>query len=214
MKLHLPGPLLTLVALTCVPSLGVCADIYRSVAPDGTVRFASERLDPSYERYLSGEPTTVHGASGRAVVRPARQREAQLLPVLCTLATRHGVDPGLVRAIIEVESGFQPQAVSPKGAVGPMQLMADTAARYGVRERTNPVHNIDAGIRHLKHLLQRHGGSVPLALAAYNAGEGAVSRHGKRIPPYRETMLYVPAVMSKVQPACLPSMLSDSNDAL
>ena len=109
-----------------------------------------------------------------------------------TMATRHGVDPHLVRAVIQVESGYQPRARSSKGAMGLMQLMPRTARQYAVRNPYDPTANIEAGIRHLKVLLDRFELSV--ALAAYNAGETAVERFGG-IPPYQETRNYVSRIL-------------------
>lgn len=108
-------------------------------------------------------------------------------------AARHGVDPRLVRAVIQVESAFQADARSPKGAMGLMQLMPATARLYQVRDPFDPQANLDAGVRHLRTLLDRF--ELALALAAYNAGEGAVSKYGG-IPPHRETRAYVSRVLS------------------
>jgi soluble lytic murein transglycosylase-like protein len=110
-------------------------------------------------------------------------------------AERHRVDPALVRAVIETESNWNPKAYSHKGAGGLMQLIPTTAQRYGAYDLFNPQQNIDAGVRHLKTLLQRYNGNLDLALAAYNAGEGAVDRaHG--IPRFRETQDYVQKVQN------------------
>ena len=110
-------------------------------------------------------------------------------------ADRHRVDPALVRAVIETESGWNAGAISRKGAVGLMQLIPTTAQRFGVQDRFSPQQNVDAGVRYLKVLLQRYDGNLDLALAAYNAGEGAVDRaHG--IPAFRETRDYVQKVQN------------------
>jgi len=110
-------------------------------------------------------------------------------------AERHNVDPALVRAVIETESNWNPGARSRKGAMGLMQLIPTTAQRFGVNDAYNPKQNVDAGVRYLKVLLDRYNGNLDLALAAYNAGEGAVDRaHG--IPAYRETRDYVHKVQN------------------
>ena len=105
------------------------------------------------------------------------------------------MDPALVRAVIETESNWNSSAISRKGAVGLMQLMPTTAQRFGASEYYNPQQNVDAGVKYLKTLLERYDGNLDLALAAYNAGEGAVDRaHG--IPAFRETRSYVQKVQS------------------
>lgn len=109
-------------------------------------------------------------------------------------ARRHGVDPSLVAAVIEQESGFRPDAVSPRGARGLMQLMPATGRWMGARDLHDPAQNIDAGARYLKYLEMRFEGDVVRQLAAYNAGEGTVARYGG-VPPYRETRRYVRTVL-------------------
>lgn len=113
--------------------------------------------------------------------------------LIASMSQAHGVDPNLVRALIQVESGYRARAKSPKGAMGLMQLMPSTAREYKVHNPYDPKANIGAGVRHLKGLIDRWG--VELALAAYNAGEGAVRRFNG-IPPYRETRNYVSRILS------------------
>lgn len=103
----------------------------------------------------------------------------------------NGVRADLVRAVMQVESGFNPYARSPKGAMGLMQLMPATAKQYGVRNAFNPAENVRAGVAYLRELLDRYQNNEELALAAYNAGPGAVDKHGQSVPPYRETQSYV-----------------------
>lgn len=118
---------------------------------------------------------------------PARFRE-----LISTTARKHGVDARLIHALVQVESGYHSRAVSPKGARGLMQLLPSTGRQYGALDLFDPGVNLDAGVRHLKSLLRRF--ELPLALAAYNAGEGAVTRFGG-IPPFRETQNYVARIL-------------------
>lgn len=113
-------------------------------------------------------------------------------------ARRHGLDPALVRAVVAVESGFQPEAVSPKGAKGLMQLMPATARELGVADPFDAAANLDGGSRYLSSLLARYEGDLAKALAAYNAGMGAVARH-RGVPPYAETRQYVQKVLGRYQ---------------
>lgn len=126
------------------------------------------------------------------------QADATAVPygeIIDKVAAEQGVNAKLVRALVQVESAYHPRARSPKGAMGLMQLMPATARQYGVADPYDPAANIEAGIKHLKSLLQRFPKSVALALAAYNAGEGAVTRFNA-IPPYAETRNYVSRILS------------------
>jgi soluble lytic murein transglycosylase-like protein len=124
---------------------------------------------------------------------------AELRALAVGTARRHGLDPDLVLAVVQVESGFRPDAVSPKGAKGLMQLMPGTASALGVSDALDPGQNLDGGTRHLGALVARYDGDLTRALAAYNAGEGAVARHGG-VPPYRETRDYVQKVLRRYGP--------------
>lgn len=132
----------------------------------------------------------------RQTSAPVASRVMALSPIIDEAAHVAEVDRALLMAVIDVESGGDPQAVSRKGATGLMQLMPATGARHGASDLFDPRQNITAGARYLKELMRQFGG-LPLALAAYNAGEGAVQRYGGQIPPYSETLAYVPKVMAR-----------------
>lgn len=134
---------------------------------------------------------TVAKTASVRVTRPPDQRSARFDSLIDEHAAAHGVDADLVRAVIQVESAFNPLAVSNKGAMGLMQLMPATASEFGVVNPFDPRENIGGGVRYLKRLLSKYDQKVELALAAYNAGPGAVDRYGQQVPPYRETRDYV-----------------------
>lgn len=143
----------------------------------------------------------VKASSGVRVTRPPDARSAEFDPLIDEHASAHGVDPDLVRAVIQVESAFNPRALSPKGAMGLMQLMPATAADLGVVNPFDPAQNIGGGVRYLRQLLARYDEKVELALAAYNAGPRAVDRYGQAVPPYRETRDYVRKITKNAAPA-------------
>lgn len=129
------------------------------------------------------------------VVQIPNQKYTRLINEAARLTA---LDPALVHAVIAVESGYNAAARSPKGAIGLMQVMPATASRYGVPDpATSPEANLRAGTRYLRYLMELFENRIELVLAAYNAGENAVLRHGSRIPPFRETQLYVPAVLAR-----------------
>jgi soluble lytic murein transglycosylase-like protein len=131
-------------------------------------------------------------------VLPAVAGGKDLAAMVVEAARRHSLDPDLVRAVVAVESGFRADAVSPKGAQGLMQLMPATARALGVMDSFDPAANLDGGVRYLRLLLARYNGDVKRALAAYNAGQGAVARHGG-VPPYPETLAYVRKVLERAK---------------
>jgi soluble lytic murein transglycosylase-like protein len=142
---------------------------------------------PSVARRTTATPSLIARVGAPLLINVSSNYE----PLIREHSMMQGVRPDLVRAVIQVESGFNPRARSPKGAMGLMQLMPSTAARLGVLDAYNPAENIRGGVEYLKQLLVRYENNEELALAAYNAGPLAVDRHGAQIPPYRETQNYV-----------------------
>lgn len=164
------------------------ADVYRFVSRDGTVHFTNAPTDPRYRREGLTSSTPIVLIARPMVRSPLYERE------ISEAAERYGIPEPLIRAVIRAESGFNPRAVSRRGARGLMQLMPETAAVLGVRDSFNPRQNIDAGVRHLRGLKERLGDDLRIVLAAYNAGEQAVLTHGG-MPPYPETRQYVSRVL-------------------
>ena len=210
----------------------VQAQIWAYVDERGVAHFANARIDERYELFIQGgsvleigsKPPAAADAPAQPQPEPASATPPSANPahtrlmgfltqsprykavqhLLHEAAQTHRLDPELLQALIAAESGFDAQAVSPKGAVGLMQLMAPTAARYGVKsdrvssiaqKLTDPAVNLRAGARYLRDLMALFPGRLDLALAAYNAGEGAVQRAGNKIPNYPETQNYVKTVL-------------------
>ncbi len=223
-------PLLLGLLLLITQHLVHAADIYGYVGASGVAHFAAEKLDARYQLFFRdgqsfdtaeglgslGRASDVRGlphAAG-ATVSPAAQTLVALFEAspkyritqaaLRDAARSHAIDYDLLQALMAAESGFDAQAVSPKGAIGLMQLMPATAQRFGVQadprasveqKLLDPRTNIAAGARYLAHLVALFPGQIELALAAYNAGEGAVHSAGGKVPNYRETQNYVRTVL-------------------
>lgn len=169
------------------------AEIYFYRGPDGE-KMVSDRPIRGYQ--LVSQRDTVKYAGYILANRPiSTGGPTRFKSYIHAASQEFGVDPALVEAVIQVESGFDPNAISHKGATGLMQLMAATANQYQVKDRHNPRENINAGVRHLRNLMDRFNGKIPLVVAAYNAGASAVERYDG-IPPYPETRRYVSKVMN------------------
>jgi hypothetical protein len=173
-----------------VPSwAGASEATFRRVDRDGVVHLTNAPTRPGFRRIAGW---TGSSSGWLAVPAAARGRYAT---EITAAAERYGIDPRLVHSVIRVESAFNPWAVSPKGARGLMQLMPHTAVTLGVRDAFNPVQNIDGGVRYLRILIDRYGGNLRLALAAYNAGPQAVDWY-RGVPPYQETQQYVQRILA------------------
>ncbi|MEO7400386.1 MAG: lytic transglycosylase domain-containing protein [Polaromonas sp.] len=224
-------PLLALV-LAASQATPARADMWRFVDAQGVSHFSGTQLDKRYQLLFRGAESFSAGAGkatgGSETVRasavpaasPRRLTYFDVSPsymavkhLLREASETHGIDYELLQAVIATESGFNTQAVSPKGAVGLMQLIPPTAERYGVKAEkdlpiqkklTDPRTNIGAGSRYLRDLIKLFPGQLELAVAAYNAGEGAVQRAGNKIPNYPETQNYVKNVMQLYNRLKLP----------
>jgi len=174
------------------------ADIYRYVDENGMVHFTNVPNDARFKLFIATskelDPVTSAFAN-RYRPYPSADRKKFHLHVV-EAARAYQLDPALIHAVISAESGYNPLARSPKGATGLMQLMPATARRYGVDNPLDPKQNIYGGAAYLRDLLTLFGNDLKLAIAAYNAGEGAVMEYGHHIPPFRETTQYVPKVLS------------------
>jgi soluble lytic murein transglycosylase-like protein len=167
--------------------------IYTYVDADGQRHYTDVPDNNRYRRLvLSPQDRTASGDRYDSALLAKASRYDSIIEKAAISAS---VEPNLLRAVIVVESGFNSRAVSKRGAMGLMQLMSATATRFGVSNPYDPRENVHAGARYLKFLIDRFGQDVRLALAAYNAGEQAVDRNGGQIPPFAETMAYVPRVL-------------------
>jgi soluble lytic murein transglycosylase-like protein len=182
--------------------------VYSSVGANGKVMLSNSEEHPGARLMLAANTEETWAFRkrfrllqdvGAEIPRRSRQIK-QVAPEIASMieaaAARAGLSADLVKAVVLVESGFRPSAQSSAGAIGLMQVIPATGRRFGVSNLHDPASNLYAGTTYLAYLLKYFKGDVRLALAGYNAGEGAVIKHGYRIPPYAETQAYVPAVLS------------------
>jgi soluble lytic murein transglycosylase-like protein len=192
-----PNLLLSL-AVIAAPGLAR-ADVYAFTDANGVSHFSNVPSDSRYQLLMATPSDTVASTPTKEHSIDWLARSAQYDGVIKGAAKAATIQAALVRAVIVVESGFNPRAVSKKGAIGLMQLQPATAKRYGVKNIYDPGENVRAGAHYLSDLLTRFDSNLELALAAYNAGEEAVERYGRHVPPFRETLAYVPSVMKVYQ---------------
>lgn len=206
------------LSLGCMLSAAAWADVWKYIDENGVTQFTNQPPNKNVQLVIQSDPGAPSAlnvnTTPQAIDKAAQQTVAvmnasptylALQGQLAAASQSHGVDYALLRAVVATESAFNTKAVSPKGAVGLMQIMPATAQRYGVwsepgapiaSKLTDPALNIQTGTQYLADLLRLYGGETELALAAYNAGEAAVLRAGKRIPNFRETQHYVKKVMA------------------
>jgi len=204
------GLVVALVALT-----PVCrADIYAYTDAAGTTHFSNVPDDARYRLIVRSPPEAVARADSPDARRAASwlARSTDYDAAIARAAQAASVRPELVRAVIVVESGFNPRAISRRGAIGLMQLLPTTARRYGAFNAFDPEQNIRAGALYLSDLMARFGEKkLELVLAAYNAGENAVEKYGRHVPPYRETRAYVPNVLKMYEALRAQTLLAAAN---
>lgn len=194
-----PHRLLWTGLLVCAPA---CAQVYVGTDEAGTLVLSNHASEVAHELLIAPDAAAPDPAPATAPQRPdtplARRPAVpqQLVRPIEEAARRHTLSPGLLTAVISAESRFDPRAVSPKGAKGLMQLMPQTARRFGVRDVFSVAENLNAGAAYLRELITRYEGDLTLALAAYNAGEGAVLRAGRQVPAFAETQQYVAKVLA------------------
>ncbi|MFC5475516.1 lytic transglycosylase domain-containing protein [Paraherbaspirillum soli] len=190
-----------LLMLCCAPVLmtpvTLFAQVYGGTSAGGTIVLSNFKSPETRELVvapLAAAPTSIIPSKVAASPIPIAFKE-----LLNEAAIQYKLDPNLLHAVIKVESGYNPTAISPKGARGLMQLMPDTARRFGAKNSLNPRENVQAGAQYLSWLLDLFKGDIELALAGYNAGEQAVIRAGNRVPAYTETRNYVVKVLAQYQ---------------
>lgn len=188
--------LLTVLIAAMLP-VAASAEVYKYRDRTGRIYLTDQPMRGDGYRLLEvfRLPGVQRPAGAGGAWKQLESRRARFSPAIRAVAAENRLRPELVHAVVRAESAYDPDAVSRKGAVGLMQLMPATAERYGVRDRHDPEQNLRGGAAYLSDLLELFDEDLRLALAAYNAGENAVIRHGRRIPPYEETRTYVGRVL-------------------
>ncbi len=182
----------------CVVAEPALADIFTFTDESGVVHFTNIASSDKRYKLLRKEGDNPAPSAPRVMSAgwlPSEALIQRYAPIIDTASRAYGVDKNLVHAVISAESAYNPGALSKAGAMGLMQLMPQTARRYGVKNIYDPAENIHGGVRYLRDLLVMFNGNMELAVAAYNAGENAVIRAGNKIPNYAETVHYVPKVL-------------------
>ena len=196
-RFFLPDLRIVAVAV-CLSATPVLAQPQSTTVSPYRLNIQPDRLNVKADVFRPPDSDKPSSASRRAEVVSARLADKPYAKLIHSAARDAALDPALVHAVIFVESGYDPEARSPKGAIGLMQVMPDTGLRYGINDLTlSPKVNLRAGTLYLKDLMRLFDNRLELVLAAYNAGEKVVQRYGERIPPYPETQRYVPAVLAK-----------------
>lgn len=202
---------LVFVSLSAI-SAPSAADIWGYVDEKGVAHLADYQVSERYMLFKKEVPRPEKEAfapppiyvpptvmANGAVIQANPAMRAKVAPLIAQVAREFNLDVSLMHAIVTVESGYNPDAKSPAGAIGLMQLIPETAERFGVKKITDPLDNLRGGARYLRFLLALFNNNLELVLAAYNAGEGAVQQAGNKIPNYAETKAYVPSVLTQYQ---------------
>ena len=183
-----------LVSAACEPHIAI-ADVYIDLSEASEISISNTQ-DNQHYTFKINEPTSTLGTSPKST--SYNHQKLNSLPFnseVIIAANESALEPALIHAVIAAESNHNPKALSTKGAYGLMQLMPDTSRRFNVQNKNDPKQNVMAGSKYLRELLNIFNGNLDLTLAAYNAGPAAVKKYGGRIPPYKETLDYVPKVL-------------------
>lgn len=180
--------------------IGFCGLVSAEIAyeyrtPKGVTIFTDVKLSSPFKLIRKVQLKQKDDSRRNSYAEYVKEKQQEYDYIIRIMAAKYSLPPELVHAIIEAESGYTPDAISSAGAVGMMQLMPETARRFGVSDLTNVTENIEGGTRYMRYLLDLHESDLTLAIASYNAGESAVKRYNNQIPPYPETQNYVTKVL-------------------